>query len=36
MAYVPTALGKVGTEVNIIVRNKAVPAIIVKTPFLKK
>ena len=36
MAYVPTALGKVGTEVNIIVRNKAVPAIIVKKPFLKK
>jgi len=36
MAYVPAALGKVGTEVNVIVRNKAVPAIIVKKPFLKK
>ena len=36
MAYVPAALGKVGTEVNVMVRNKAVPAIIVKKPFLKK
>lgn len=36
MAYVPAALGKVGTDVNIIVRGKAVPAQIVKKPFLKK
>lgn len=36
MAYVPTALGKVGTEVNVIVRGKAVPATIIKKPFLKK
>lgn len=36
MAYVPAAHGKVGTDVNIIVRGKAVPAQIVKKPFLKK
>lgn len=36
MAYVPAALGKVGTDVNVIVRGKAVPATIVKKPFLKK
>ncbi len=36
MLYVPAAHCKVGTEVNVIVRNKAVPAIIVKKPFLKK
>lgn len=36
MAYVPAAHGKVGTEVNVIVRGKAVPAVIVKKPFLKK
>ncbi|MCQ2371014.1 MAG: glycine cleavage system aminomethyltransferase GcvT [Akkermansia sp.] len=36
MAYVPTALGKIGTEVNVIVRNKPVPAVIIKKPFLKK
>ncbi len=36
MAYVPTALGKIGTEVKVIVRGKAVPAQIIKKPFLKK
>lgn len=36
MAYVPAALGKIGTEVNVIVRGKAVPATIIKKPFLKK
>ncbi len=36
MAYVPAAHGKIGTDVNIIVRGKAVPATIIKKPFLKK
>lgn len=36
MAYVPAALGKIGTDVNVIVRGKAVPATIIKKPFLKK
>lgn len=36
MAYVPVAHSKVGTDVNVIVRGKAVPAQIVKKPFLKK
>ncbi len=36
LAYVPAALGKVGTDVNVMVRGKAVPAQIVKKPFLKK
>ena len=36
MAYVPTAHSKIGTEVQVIVRGKAIPAIIVKKPFLKK
>ncbi len=36
MAYVPAPLGKIGTEVKVIVRGKSVPAIIVKKPFLKK
>ena len=36
MAYVPTQLGKIGTDVQVIVRGKAVPAQIVKKPFLKK
>lgn len=36
MAYVPAAYAKIGTDVNVIVRGKAVPAAIVKKPFLKK
>ena len=36
MAYVPTAHSKIGTEVQILVRGKAVPAEIVRKPFLKK
>ena len=36
MAYVPAALGKIGTPVNVMVRGKAVAAVIVKKPFLKK
>ncbi len=36
MAYLPAAHAKIGTEVNVIVRGKAVPAVIVKKPFLKK
>lgn len=36
LAYLPASVAKVGTEVHIIVRGKAVPAMIVKKPFLKK
>ncbi len=36
MAYLPAAHAKIGTEVNIVVRGKAIPAVIVKKPFLKK
>ena len=36
MAYVPAQHGKIGTEVQVVVRGKAVPAVIVKKPFLKK
>lgn len=36
MLYVPAAYSRVGTDVNVIVRGKAVPAQIVKKPFLKK
>ena len=36
MLYVAAAHSKIGTEVNVVVRGKAVPAIIVKKPFLKK
>lgn len=36
MAYVPAAHAKIGTEVQVVVRGKAVPAAIVKKPFLKK
>jgi aminomethyltransferase len=33
LAYVPTALSKVGTPIEIIVRDRPVEAIVVKTPF---
>ena len=36
MAYVPAAHSKIGTEVQVVVRGKAIPAVIVKKPFLKK
>ena len=36
MAYVPAQHGRIGTEVQVVVRGKAVPAVIVKKPFLKK
>ncbi len=36
MAYVPASHAKIGTPVQVIVRGKAVPAQIVKKPFLKK
>ncbi|RSK38550.1 glycine cleavage system aminomethyltransferase GcvT [Mangrovimonas spongiae] len=35
LGYVPTALSKVGTNINIQVRKKAIPATIVKLPFYK-
>ncbi len=36
MAYVPAQQGKVGAEVQVVVRGKTIPAVIVKKPFLKK
>ena len=36
LAYVPTALSKVGTELAVRIRDKDVPATVVKTPFYKR
>src|SRR6185503_15194940 len=36
LAYVPTALSKVGTELGVRIRDKDVPATVVKTPFYKR
>ena len=36
MAYLPAQHAKIGTEVQVLVRGKACPAVIVKKPFLKK
>lgn len=35
LAYVPTRLAKVGTALHVRVREKAVPAKVVRTPFLR-
>ena len=36
MGYVPTEMNKIGTEIFIQIRNKNVPAKVVKLPFYKK
>lgn len=36
MLYVPAEHSKIGTEVEVIIRGKKAPAVIVKKPFLKK
>jgi aminomethyltransferase len=36
LAYVPTALAKTGTELAVRIRDKDVPATVVKTPFYKR
>jgi glycine cleavage system T protein (aminomethyltransferase) len=36
LAYVPTALAKVGTALAVRIRGKDVPATVVKTPFYKR
>lgn len=36
MAYVPKALGEIGTELAIEIRGKAVAAVVVKTPFYQR
>jgi aminomethyltransferase len=36
LAYVPTALSKVGTAVAVRIREKDVPATVVKTPFYRR
>ncbi|HUG05447.1 MAG TPA: glycine cleavage system aminomethyltransferase GcvT [Candidatus Limnocylindria bacterium] len=36
LAYVPTALSKVGTAVAVRIRDKDVPATVVKTPFYRR
>ena len=36
LGYVPTALKEVGSQIHIQIRNKIVPAMVVKLPFYKK
>ena len=36
LAYLPVEHAKVGTEIGILVRGRAVPAVVVKTPFYKR
>ena len=36
LGYVPTALSREGTELAVEIRGNAVPAVVVKTPFLQK
>jgi aminomethyltransferase len=36
LAYVPTALSKVGTALDVRIRGKDVPATVVKTPFYRR
>ena len=36
LAYVPTALSKVGSRVDVRIRDKDVPATVVKTPFYRR
>lgn len=36
MGYVETPYAKAGAEISVMVRDKAVPATVVKTPFVKK
>jgi aminomethyltransferase len=35
MGYVPTAFAKLGSEFNIVIRNKQLKAKVVKLPFYK-
>jgi aminomethyltransferase len=34
MGYVPTAFSKIGSEIFVLIRDKAIKANVVKTPFL--
>jgi aminomethyltransferase len=36
LAYIPAGLAKIGTEVGVRIRDKDVPATVVKTPFYKR
>ena len=36
IAYVPTALAAVDSTFDVMIRGKAVPAVVVKTPFYKR
>jgi aminomethyltransferase len=36
MGYVESAFAKAGTEIAIVIRDKHIPATIVKLPFVKK
>lgn len=36
MGYVESAYAKVGTQISIVIRDKAVPATVVRPPFIKK
>ena len=36
MAYVPPELAKPGTELNVEIRGKSQPAVVVRRPFYKR
>jgi aminomethyltransferase len=36
VGYVPTALAELGSRIDVVIRDIAVPAIVVKTPFYKR
>jgi aminomethyltransferase len=36
MGYVPAAYAAIGTELDIIIRDKPTKAVVVKPPFLKR
>ncbi|HQR39365.1 MAG TPA: glycine cleavage system aminomethyltransferase GcvT [Blastocatellia bacterium] len=36
LAYLPVDIAKIGTEIGIVVRERTVPAVVVKTPFYKR
>ena len=36
LGYLPSEYAKVGTEINVLVRERAAPAVVVKTPFYRR
>jgi aminomethyltransferase len=35
LAYVPVAAARPGTEIQVVIRDKAIPAVVVRPPFYK-